>query len=129
MPHEPLANLYNQHLGQFGEEIAKRYFKKIGLTFIKSNYRLRNGQIDLIYRNSKFQLIFVEVKTRSEQSPEIKLSFSQSMALRRTARHFLENYHSPVLAWQFDLIWIHLVWTGYGKVTAKIKHLKNIFEQ
>lgn len=129
MPHKPLTNLYHQRLGQFGEEIAKRYLQKLGFNFIKSNYHLRNGQIDLIYRDSKQQLIFVEVKTRAEESSEIRLSFKQSQALRRTAWHFLQNYPVPVLAWQFDLIWIHLIWTGPGKATAKIKHLKNIFEQ
>ena len=129
MPHKPLENLYRKRLGQFGEELAKRYLHRLGLTFVESNYHLRNGQIDLIYTNSKHQLIFVEVKTRLDDYAEIRLSYRQAQALRRTAWHFLQNYLGPVLAWQFDLIWIHLIWTEPGKATAKIKHLKNIFEQ
>ena len=93
MPHKPLSNLYNKRLGQLGEELAKRYLQKLGYALIKSNYRLRNGQIDLICRNAQNQLIFIEVKTRADESPEMRLSFGQARAIQRTARHFLGNYH------------------------------------
>lgn len=129
MPNRPLVNLYQKRLGELGEEIAKRYLQKLGLTLIKSNYRLRNGQIDLIYQSAEQQLVFVEVKTRTTEGQDIMLSRRQIQALRRSAYEFLFHYQSPVLAWQFDLIWIHLFWTSKEKATVKIKHLKNIFEQ
>lgn len=56
----------NQVIGIKGEEIARSYFRSLGYKIIKTNYRCRQGEIDIIAKDlvSK-ELIFTEVKTRT----------------------------------------------------------------
>ena len=53
-------------LGQWGETIAARYLEKKGYRIIQKNFRCRSGEIDIIAMDG-FTLVFVEVKTRSNQ--------------------------------------------------------------
>ena len=52
-------------LGNQGEEMVANYLRKEGYVIIKRNWRDKFGEIDVIAEN-KTHIIFVEVKTRSE---------------------------------------------------------------
>lgn len=54
-------------LGAWGESITADYYRKKGYEICAANFRTRQGEIDLIVKN-KTCLVFVEVKTRSENS-------------------------------------------------------------
>lgn len=50
--------------GKAGERIAALYLSKKGYSIIKTNYRIKGGEIDIIAENSEY-IVFLEVKTRS----------------------------------------------------------------
>jgi putative endonuclease len=58
--------LYKKSLGQYGEQIALKYYQKLGYKLIKKNYYCRWGELDLVLIKNK-QILVVEVKTRSGQ--------------------------------------------------------------
>jgi putative endonuclease len=52
--------------GQQAEIDAKHYLETQGLTFIEQNFRVPQGEIDLIFKDMQ-QWVFVEVKYRSNK--------------------------------------------------------------
>ncbi len=48
--------------GMRGEEIARKHLKKQGLKILETNFRTRQGELDIIARE-RDTLVFVEVKT------------------------------------------------------------------
>lgn len=57
---------HNQKIGKIGEKIAEKYLINKKYNIIEKNYRERYGEIDLIaLDNSKKEIVFVEVKTRT----------------------------------------------------------------
>lgn len=57
----------NQSLGAIGEKYAAELLKRKGYKILKKNYKNKLGEIDLIARDGG-EIVFVEVKTRSERS-------------------------------------------------------------
>lgn len=58
----------NQVIGKNGEDIARTYFRSLGYKIIQSNFRCRQGEIDIIARDmSTNELVFTEVKTRTNK--------------------------------------------------------------
>ena len=58
-------DLYRKLFGKHGEEIAEKFLKKKGYYVLQKNFRIRNGEIDIICLDpTKKILVLVEVKTR-----------------------------------------------------------------
>lgn len=53
--------------GAQAEQRAKEYLLAHGLSFVEANYRVKVGEIDLIFMDSE-QWVFVEVKYRANNS-------------------------------------------------------------
>jgi putative endonuclease len=53
--------------GAQAEQLAKDYLLAHGLTFVEENYRVKVGEIDLIFKDAE-QWVFVEVKYRQNDS-------------------------------------------------------------
>ena len=71
-----------------GEEKAVEYLLNIGYNIVERNYRLREGEIDIIAEKDN-TFFFIEVKTR--KSIEFKESYSerQRMRLRDLAQSYV----------------------------------------
>lgn len=54
-------------IGEKGEDYAVKFLKKKKYTIIARNYQKRYGEIDIIAENKDY-IVFVEVKTRHENS-------------------------------------------------------------
>ncbi len=54
-------------IGKKGENLVAEYLKSKGFTVIKRNYKDRYGEVDIIAEDGD-NLVFVEVKTRSENA-------------------------------------------------------------
>lgn len=115
-----------RRIGDFGEKIAKEYCKKQGYKIIKQNFTNRMGEIDLIVKE-KDQIIFVEVKTRTNQNfgyPEESIDSQKQNKIIRTAQNYLFEEKISSENYRFDVISIEI-----NQLTKKaiIKHIKDAF--
>lgn len=116
-----------EHLrrGELGEQAAKKHLKKQRLKFLTANYRVREGEIDLVFRDGKV-LVFVEVKTRSGEDwtrPADAVDLSKQQKLNRAANAYLRSVNYPEVHYRFDIVEVLLV---AGKV-SDIRHLPDAF--
>ena len=98
--------------------------------WIAQNYFSKFGEIDLIvFDMSKNELVFVEVKTRSQLlfgTPEESINYKKKNRIIKTALKFLQNKnYNRALSWRIDLIAVKL---DRQRKLEKIDHLKNIFD-
>ena len=56
----------NKKLGDWGEELARKYYADRGYEFVTANWRKRFAEIDLIMKKEN-NLVFIEVKTRTKK--------------------------------------------------------------
>ena len=103
--------------GKKAEDLACESYLSAGARLLVRNYRLRCGEVDLIFEEPATEgphfslgsptLVFVEVRARSPEcsweSPEESLSASKLRRLRLTAEHFLSHYRGPAKSIRFDL--------------------------
>lgn len=118
-------------IGDIGEEIAVNYLKEKGYQILARNFQKPWGEIDIIARDKKQGLIFVEVKTRTipykpyktPYFPEENVRFAKQQKLIRTARTYLrkKNY-PPEASWQIDVIAVEL---NLQSKKANLRHIKH----
>lgn len=58
---------HNQTVGQYGEELARKYLRDRGYEIIESNVKTSYKELDIVARK-KDLLVFVEVKTRTSKA-------------------------------------------------------------
>ena len=112
--------------GAWGEEIAAQYLQKKGYQIITRNFRIRQGEIDIIASKGK-HLAFVEVKTRKNDRFGAAREFITPAKQRRliqTAEYWCLK-HPTDLQPRFDAVEVYGV-EGCSK--PLIHHLENIFE-
>lgn len=114
-------------LGGRGEDVVALYLSTHEYRIIDRNYRTKYGEIDIIAQDHLRTLVFVEVKTVSQDvwniTPEDNLSNRKLYKLQRICR-FFANAHpelSELNGWQIDLVAVIA-----GSKNYKIKHYKNI---
>lgn len=103
--------------GQIGEEFAQEEYKKLGYRIIAANefnrHGKRLGEIDFIAKN-KEKIVFVEVKSRSEQSgkygsgAEAVNVYKQQKLLRAVKMYLLSNPEFQKLMPQIDVCLVKL---------------------
>ncbi|WP_194756264.1 YraN family protein [Aliidiomarina indica] len=106
------------------EEVAIRHLSQFGLELVAQNYRLNNGEIDIIMRDDEF-FIFVEVKYRASAAfADVleQISAKQLQRVRHAARVWLAKHQlsEHTTACRFDIIAI----TGHP---FNIEWLKDAF--
>jgi len=85
---------HNQALGQFGEEQARFFLTDAGCTIVKTHFRTRYGEIDIIARDGD-ALCFVEVKTRTNRAlgdPREAITEKKEYNARVTAQIYLSEH-------------------------------------
>ena len=75
--------LHNQILGKTGEQIAVLFFTEKGYEIVRTNWRGKFGEIDLIIRKDD-EWRFIEVKMRSN----IKYGYPEAAVDTRKRAHF-----------------------------------------
>lgn len=116
-----------EHLrrGRLGEDAAKRHLKALGLKFLTANFRSERGEIDLVFRDGDV-LVFVEVKTRSDESwtrPAAAVNARKKRLLSQTALDYLKLLKQPPVKIRFDIVEVLL---KDGEV-SEVRHLPNTF--
>lgn len=111
-------------LGQRGENLAAKHLRTIGYKILSRNYRCPLGEIDIIARDGK-TIVFVEVKTRTEDepTPEDQVNARKQHQLTKAAKYYLGRFASLPAA-RFDVVAI--VWPE--NTPPIIRHIPHAFE-
>ncbi len=115
-----------QLLGKSGEETAAKYLKRCGLKLIQKNYSCKHGEIDLIVKDGEC-LVFVEVKTRSQQafgSPASSVNFRKQLQICKTAHHYMVEHGIDDVDARFDVVSVLVI---KGQKTY-VEHIPDAFE-
>lgn len=91
--------------GAMGEILAARFLRDKGYGILSSNYRCRFGEIDIIASDKRY-LVFVEVKTRREDSrylPREAVTSTKQRKLLQTAAMYMSRFPTNLQP-RFDVI-------------------------
>ena len=113
-------------LGRWGEKRCQRFLKRKGLKTLTRNFSCKTGEIDLIMVAPDRTIVFVEVRTRADEtfgSAESSITFAKKTRLIRTARYFLATNDIDDRPFRFDVVTIVLGPKG----TPQIRYYKNAF--
>ena len=124
-----------QTLGQRGEEIAARHLERTGWRIVERNYRVREGEIDVIAARGDV-LAFCEVKTlvdrggpiRGPANPVESVGYRKQVRVRRMARAWLASHagHGGFGAPDLRLDVIGIVLSPAGDL-LRLEHLEGAF--
>ena len=112
-------------LGDRGENRAARYLRERGYKILLRNFRCPLGEIDIIARDGR-TLVFVEVKTRTQDDPlpEDQVNPSKQHQITKAGKFYLGRYGVPQPPSRFDVIAV--VWPD-GREPI-IRHTPHAFE-
>ena len=85
---------YKQIIGAKGEEKACKYLKMKGYQIMEKNYRCKLGEIDIIAKDKNKEIVFIEVKTRSNLkygNPAEAVNSGKQIHIKKVASYFLLN--------------------------------------
>lgn len=113
-----------QKVGKIGEDLAVKFLKKRHYKILERNFRAdKFGEIDIIAKD-KGELVFVEVKTKTDEqfgSPEQEFTYQKKKKMRRAIQNYLFKKYFIDKDWRTDLIAIEIL----NKKTD-IRHYENI---
>jgi putative endonuclease len=116
-----------QKLGGWGEELAKEYLLKLGYKIIKTNFRNKIGEIDIIAKDGNM-ICFVEVKTRRTADygqPFESVHYFKRRKMCNLALSYLKYAcHNNDMRARFDVVSIYCPPQG----PVEINHIKNAFD-
>ena len=113
-------------LGRWGEKHCQRFLKRKGLKKLTRNFSCKTGEIDLIMVDTDGTIVFVEVRTRADETfgpAESSITFAKKTRLIRTARYFLATHDIDNRPFRFDVITIVLGQKG----RPQTRYYKNAF--
>jgi putative endonuclease len=105
-------------LGRSGEDAAASLYEHRGYRVIERNYRVRDGEIDLVLRRGH-ELVFCEVKTRTSErwgEPSEAVRWAKQHRLRRLGAHWLQQRRPGAVDVRFDVASV-IVRDGRAEVT------------
>ena len=113
-------------LGRWGEKRCERFLKRKGFKTLTRNFSCKTGEIDLVMVDSDSSIVFVEVRTKADESfgpPEESITYPKKTKLLRTARYFLAIHNIEGRPFRFDVVTIVLGQKG----RPQIRHYENAF--
>jgi putative endonuclease len=113
-----------QELGAVGEKLARDFLKKKGYKILETNYRCRQGEIDIIARRKDY-LVFTEVRTKTGidfGSPEESVTFAKKEKLISLALTYMAEHRDLPESWRIDFIAVEL---GHDGKATRIELIEN----
>jgi putative endonuclease len=117
---------YRKKVGDFGEDLAVKYLIGKGYKILERNIHTGHQEIDIVVKNNKNLLIFIEVKTRTSRLGEgVESMYNKKLKkLKLGIMKYLSRNRQSAYYFRLDLISIYL---DIPQKSAKIKHYKDIF--
>lgn len=97
----------NRGKGNFAETYAAAFLRRKGYTLLDRNYSYRGGELDIIAKSPKGEIVFTEVKSvwnNQKGRPESRVRSAKQVKLWRTACHFLHFNGGFEQSCRFDVI-------------------------
>ena len=113
-------------LGRWGEKRSERFLKRKGLKTLTRNFTCKTGEIDLVMVDADRTIVFVEVKTRADESfgpSESAITTGKKAKMIRTARYFLAANEIEDRPLRFDVVTLVLGIEG----PVQIRHYEGAF--
>jgi len=110
-----------------GERLACDFLRKNGYRIVETNYRCRNGEIDIIAWQRE-TLVFFEVRTKKSflfGSPEESITMRKMETLKNVAEHYRQNHENMPPEWRIDVIAIQM---DRGGKVRRIEIIENAVE-
>ena len=104
--------------GALGEKLARDFLKKRGYRIRETNYRCREGEIDIIARQRDY-LVFVEVRTKTSLefgSPEESITRAKMEKVIAVANHYCQTHDNLPELWRIDVVAIVLERKGKPRI-------------
>ena len=114
-------------IGTAGEAYVAKALRKQGYTLLASQWRCRFGEIDLVAKDKRGIICFIEVKLRGEGSIGLPREFvdgRKQMRLRTTAEAYLSMHDMDAPA-RFD---VAEVYTDQEGRILRMEYLENAFQ-
>ena len=116
---------FKQKIGKFGENISYNYLIKNGYKILDRNFSCKQGEIDIIAFSKQKELVFIEVKTRSNLkygTPSESVTLYKKNHIISSSKYYiyLNNFFDTNI--RYDVIEVYLYNSTY-----KINHIKNAF--
>lgn len=114
----------NKKIGDYGEDLSKKYLITKGYTILACNYKTKLGEIDII-GSKKETIIFIEVKTRRTNSfglPREAVNYKKQMVLKKLAQQYIQYKSLKNMNFRFDVIEVIIKNEKYD-----INHIENAF--
>lgn len=113
-------------LGRWGEKQGEKFLRRSGLKPLARNYSCKLGELDLVMVAPDRTVVFVEVRSRSDETfgpPEATVTAAKRERLTRAARHFLATHRIEDRPLRFDILTVILGPSG----PPRICHYENAF--
>jgi len=113
-------------LGRWGERRCGKFLKSKGLRKLARNFSCKTGEIDLVMTDTDGSIVFVEVRTRADESfgsAESSITPSKKNRLSRAAQCFLATHNIENRPYRFDVVIVVVGQTG----RPQIRHYENAF--
>lgn len=118
------APLSRGEVGAMGEKLAADLLRGRGFEIVETNFRCRQGEIDLIARHGEC-LVFVEVRTkrgRSFGSPEESVTPAKQEKLIALAETYVQSLNRTPSSWRIDVVAVELTENGGVR---RLDHIEN----
>jgi putative endonuclease len=105
MPHDEPRSDRRRALGALGEDAAAAWYTARGFEIVDRNWRVREGEIDLVARQGR-TIVFCEVKTRSSDrfgAPVEAVTLTKQRRLRTLAARWLAEHPGRRSEVRFDV--------------------------
>lgn len=116
---------FRQEIGKWGENLACKYLEDNNYNLIERNFLCRQGEIDIIAKdNAKQELVFIEVKTRSNfkyGNPSEAVNKEKLKHIKQTVKYYIYRNSINNIAIRFDIIEVYI-----QEQNCKINHIKQI---
>ncbi len=111
-------------LGRWGEDLAARYLRDIGLEVLERNWRCEHGEVDIVARDGNC-LVICEVKTRRSAvfgEPVEAVRWDKALRLRRLATAYLATHRVGLGLVRIDVVGV-LVAPGRA---VEVRHIMGV---
>ena len=109
--------------GRAGEAAAAAHLRRLDYKIVERNYRVREGEIDIVAEHSG-DLVFVEVKARRSGAfgkPEESLTEEKAARLVTAAQAYLADRGLEQADWRIDLVAVELDRAGRAERVEVIR--------